>query len=105
MMTLKEIETKFAQAEDNGHEETIISNDIKKGMPILMKSGWYGEMIDNARGNIRLASIYGYNPNSSDLGSVYVWDIGLVVKDNKLCRVLLTDKQRTNKSIVNAMGF
>ena len=33
----------------------MLTNDIKKGMRILLKNGWYATMADNKKGNIRYA--------------------------------------------------
>lgn len=48
------------------------SNDIKKGMRILLNNGWYGTMKDNARGTIRVAEVEGFY---TEIGSVYSFDI------------------------------
>ena len=48
------------------------TNDIKKGMRIQMRNGWYGTMYDNAKGNIRMCEIEGFE---KEIGSVYSHDI------------------------------
>jgi hypothetical protein len=48
------------------------TNDIKKGMRIKLKNGWFATMADNKRGNIRMATVEGYY---TETGSVYAWDI------------------------------
>jgi hypothetical protein len=48
------------------------TNDIKKGMRILLNNGWEGTMWDNMRGNTRVAEVEGY---FTEAGSVYSHDI------------------------------
>lgn len=52
------------------------TNDIKKGTRIQLHNGWYGTMMDNARGNICLIEVEGF---VTETGSMYVWDIAYVV--------------------------
>ena len=51
------------------------TNDIKKGMNILLKNGWYATMMDNKKGNIRTAEVQGY---VTEIGSIYAADIDMV---------------------------
>ena len=60
------------------------TNDIKKGMRIKMANGWYGTMMDNMRGNTRMAEIEGFE---TEIGSVYSHDIECVIIDNKTIMV------------------
>jgi len=48
------------------------TNEIKKGMRIKQYNGWYGTMMDNKRGNIRLVEVEGI---FTDIGSIYASDI------------------------------
>ena len=48
------------------------TNDIKKGTHILLRNGWEAIMADNARGNIRMAQVFGYE---TETGSIYSHDI------------------------------
>jgi len=95
---LGEITRQFESAEASG--KCIKTNDIKKGDVFLQTNGWYGEMVDNMRGNIRVANIHGIY---TEMGSIYVWDISLVVKNGKQYGIELTTKQRKDKSRVNIM--
>ena len=54
--------------------------DIKKGMRVRMRNGWYGTMMDNQRGTTRMVEVEGYY---TEMGSVYSHDIviALPVKD------------------------
>jgi hypothetical protein len=46
--------------------------DIKKGMRVRMRNGWYGTMMDNQRGTTRMVEVEGYY---TEIGSVYSHDI------------------------------
>lgn len=48
------------------------TNDIKKGAKVLLANGWYADILDNKKGNTRLAKVYG---DFVDIGSVYSHDI------------------------------
>jgi hypothetical protein len=50
----------------------IKTNDLKKGTRVLLASGWYATLADNARGNTRFATVEGY---VTEMGSVYAHDI------------------------------
>ena len=53
------------------------TNDLKKGMRVQLNNGWYGTVADNAKGNIRMVTVEGYE---TETGSVYshdiIWAIG-----------------------------
>lgn len=74
--------------------QPILSNEMKDGDFILQYNGWYGEIVDNARGNTRMANIHG---SFVEAGSVYVWDIDLVCKDGLIHNLQLTPKQEKDK--------
>lgn len=48
------------------------TNEIKKGTRIKLRNGWFGTMVDNARGNIRMVDVEGLY---REIGSVYSHDI------------------------------
>jgi len=48
------------------------TNDLKKGARILLANGWYGTIVENARGNTRMAKVEGF---CTEIGSVYSHDI------------------------------
>lgn len=48
------------------------TNDLKKGVRVLLANGWYATIADNARGNTRIATVEGYE---TETGSVYAHDI------------------------------
>ena len=51
------------------------TNDIKKGTRILLRNGWYGTMMDNLKGTIRMVDVEGF---AREIGSVYSHDITAV---------------------------
>jgi hypothetical protein len=50
----------------------IKTNDIKKGRRVMLRNGWEADICDNAKGNTRLAKVYGFE---TEMGSVYSHDI------------------------------
>jgi hypothetical protein len=48
------------------------TNEIKKGMVVKLRNGWYGIMADNMRGNTRMVDVDGFE---REIGSVYSHDI------------------------------
>lgn len=50
------------------------TNDIKKGIRFQLRNGWYATMMDNLKGNTRMARVEGYE---TEIGSVYSHDIML----------------------------
>lgn len=48
------------------------TNELKKGARVQLRSGWFATIEDNARGNIRMAKVYGL---VTEIGSVYSHDI------------------------------
>lgn len=58
----------------------VKTNEIKKGHRVLLSNGWYATMLDNLRGQTRLAMVEGMY---TEAGSVYAHDIVAVQdKDN-----------------------
>ena len=100
MKTQGEIIKAFEDAEVT--EKEITSNEMKKGDFIIQANGWYGEILDNMKGNTRVANIHGY---FTEAGSIYVWDITNIVKDGKLYNLKLTDKQVKDRVMVESISF
>lgn len=67
------------------------TNDIKKGMRIRLRNGWYATMQDNKRGNIRMAEVEGIY---TEIGSVYGHDIISVLVGDAWQEVEHTEAQR-----------
>tara|TARA_R100000656_G_C3889059_1_gene116142 strand:+ start:330 stop:584 length:255 start_codon:yes stop_codon:yes gene_type:complete len=77
---------------------SIIPNDIKKGDVGYQKNGWKFEMMDNKKGNIRMAKVYGLY---TEIGSIYATDIDFIIKNGEDIKV---DSSQYNKqkSVVDA---
>ena len=89
------IENEFRNSEGVS-EETLLPNDMKDGDLILQSNGWYGEIVDNARGIRRIANIHGL---FTEAGSIFVWDIDLVLRNNMMYKLRIPEsykKQRDN---------
>jgi hypothetical protein len=55
----------------------MLQNDMKKGqMGVLKHTGWRFEIADNMKGNIRLATVWGYE---EEMGSIYTHDIAYLI--------------------------
>jgi len=87
----------------------MLSNDLKKGDRVVLHNGWRATIEDNKKGNIRMATVHGYE---TEMGSIYIWDIrgrlpatiqpGHFVE---LEPIELTKAQLKAKTAVNAYGF
>lgn len=51
---------------------SVKTNDLKKGVRVQLRNGWFGTMADNARGDIRMVDVEGF---CREIGSVYSHDI------------------------------
>jgi|GEM_PF-2059767 hypothetical protein len=78
---------------------SIIPNDIKKGDVGYQKNGWKFEMMDNKKGNTRLAKVYGIY---TEIGSIYATDIDFIIRDGEDIKV---DSSQYNKqkSLIDAL--
>jgi len=48
------------------------TNELKKGVRVLLRCGWEAVIADNAKGNTRVCTVYG---DFTEMGSVYSHDI------------------------------
>lgn len=48
------------------------TNDLKRGSRVMLANGWAADIMDNMKGNTRLAKVYGFE---TEIGSVYSHDI------------------------------
>lgn len=53
------------------------TNELKKGDTVYLSNGFVAEIMDNKKGNVRLAKVNGYY--GEEIGSIYAWDILRVV--------------------------
>jgi len=59
----------------------VFTNELKKGDRILQFNGWYGTIKDNAKGNIRIAEVEGFE---TETGSIYAHDIAFKINPDGL---------------------
>lgn len=80
----------------------MLSNELRKGDRVVMAgTGWNATIMDNAKGNIRIADVEGF---FREMGSVYVWDIAYKVNaDGTHEYIDLTPKQEKDRG--NVRGF
>lgn len=50
----------------------MTTNELKKGDRVKLRNGWFATIMDNLKGNTRLADVEGY---CREIGSVYSHDI------------------------------
>lgn len=84
------------------NQVSVLSNEIRKGDHIRLKNGFHAVIMDNIRGNIRMAEVSGFY---TEIGSIYVWDIQYVIKNGRAIPIRLTDKQIKSMHIIRAAGF
>jgi hypothetical protein len=62
------------------------TNEIKKGMRVKLRNGWYGTMMDNQRGTTRMVEVEGYYteivPRSSISKFGYILSNNIGIIDN-----------------------
>jgi hypothetical protein len=81
---------------------SIQPNDIKKGdIGYLKNTGWKFEMMDNKKGNIRMAKVHGFE---TEIGSIYTHDIAFIEKDGNDVPVDASRYQAQTTMIKN-LGF
>lgn len=79
------------------------TNDLKKGTRIKLRNGWDAKLEDNAKGNTRLATVFG---NYTEMGSVYGYDIMSAYVNGEWHTVQHTDKQnKCRKNNITLFGF
>ena len=80
------------------------TNELKKGTRILLRNGWEADIMDNLKGNTRLAKVYGYE---TEIGSVYAHDIVAYKEELSLGEwkydIEYTPNQLRCKQMVNSM--
>ena len=96
--TKGEIEKAFEIAKVS--DQPISSNEMKEGDFIVQTNGWYGEIVDNRKGNTRVANIHGL---FTEAGSIYVWDIAIVCKNGFKYVLKLTEKQEKDQKNISGM--
>jgi type I site-specific restriction endonuclease len=76
------------------------TNELKKGDKVILRCGWNAEIADNAKGNIRMATVYG---NYTEMGGVYSHDIVLYVNNGRAVNIEHTPAQIKMLAVGRAM--
>jgi hypothetical protein len=80
----------------------MLTNDLKKGARVKLRNGWEADIADNARGNTRIAKVYGFE---TEIGSVYAHDIICVKNGDTWEQIAHTEAQIKLREKVSAFGF
>jgi hypothetical protein len=78
------------------------TNDLKRGSRVLLTNGWEADIMDNMKGQTRLAKVYG---DFTDIGSVYSHDIKSVKIGEDWFPIEHTDTQLKLKEQLKKIGF
>lgn len=82
----------------------MLTNELKKGDKVILTNGWKADIVDNGKGNIRYAKVYGFY---TETGSIYAWDIDYKVNSitGELVKIELTEKQKKDRARAEGMGL
>lgn len=80
----------------------IATNELRKGARIKLRNGWYATIADNARGNIRMATVEGFE---TETGSVYAHDIAAAHVNGEWLPIAYTKPQLKLRAQVSALGM
>lgn len=78
----------------------VKTNELRKGDRVQLANGWEADIADNAKGNARMAKVYGFE---IEIGSVYSHDIVFVKRAGIWQRIEYTPAQTKLRRIVGAM--
>lgn len=78
------------------------TNDLKRGSRVLLTNGWEADIMDNMKGQTRLARVFGFE---TEIGSVYSHDIKSVKIGDEWFPIEHTDTQVKLKEQLNRIGF
>jgi hypothetical protein len=78
------------------------TNDLKRGSRIKLANGLEADIVDNMKGNTRMATVYG---DFTDTGSVYAHDIVAVKIADDWHSVEHTPAQAKLKQQLQRIGF
>lgn len=80
--------------------KTVKTNELKKGTRVFLRNGWEADIMDNGRGNTRLAKVYG---DYTEIGSVYSHDIVAAIVNGERVLIEYTKSQRECQDYVNSL--
>ena len=75
------------------------TNELKKGDRVRLANGWKAVIMDNKRGNIRLAEVHGLY---TELGSIYAHDIEVYYGPDALYMIEHTPAQIKLRKLAGA---
>lgn len=80
------------------------TNDLKKGIKVELRNGWFATIKDNRKGNTRLAEVDGV---VREMGSVYSHDIVSYYSEEKDTWLPIdhTDSQHKLQAKLRKMGW
>lgn len=80
----------------------MFTNELKKGTRITLKNGWEAILMDNRKGNVRTAKVFGLY---TEIGDIYAFDIVSATVDGKKVEIELTPSQKQAKKLNRMMGW
>ena len=80
----------------------VRANDLKKGTRVVLRNGYQADLVDNLKGNTRLAKVYG---EYTEMGSVYTKDILEAKVGENWKKVALSAAQRKAAKKIRAAGW
>jgi hypothetical protein len=78
------------------------TNDLKRGSRVMLRNGWEADIMDNMKGQTRMARVYG---NYTEMGSVYSHDIKYVKIGEDWFPIEHTETQLKLKEQLNTIGL
>lgn len=76
------------------------TNELKKGDRVRLRNGWYATLVDNKKGNIRCATVEGYE---TETGDIYSHDIQVAIIDGRHIIIEHTSAQLALKKNVESI--
>ena len=81
---------------------SIQPNDIKKGDLGYLKNGWKFEMMDNKKGNIRMAKVHGIE---TEIGSIYAHEIAFIQNQDGDDIPVDASRYQKQTTMIQNLGF
>lgn len=80
----------------------MLTNNLKKGAVVKLRNGWEARIEDNKKGNVRMATVYGYE---TEMGSIYAHDIALAREGSLWVPVEHTKDQISLRKTLKALSM
>lgn len=81
---------------------SIQPNEIKKGDLGYLKNGWKFEMMDNKKGNIRMAKVHGIE---TEIGSIYAHEIAFIQNQDGDDVPVDASRYQKQTTMIQNLGF